>query len=136
MGTAMHQPLASARPDIVGLAENRTDATLFAVVVNREPCLPQNHDARILTASDGVGLDYLEGLALTVPGTETGGPRILTGTFKGRAAGHVRLGCFSPMYQTFFRGEVCEVIAYTRELGPDEIEQVRAYLSARWGLVE
>lgn len=125
---------AETRLELPDLAPGKITATVFAVVSNPTPGSLQNHDARIFTASDGKEFDYIGGIALTVPGMETGGPRILSSVFAGRSAQMVRVGCFSPLYQTYFTGHIAEILVYSRRLSPNERDRVRAYLTAKWGL--
>ncbi|MBM3493196.1 MAG: carbohydrate-binding protein, partial [Armatimonadetes bacterium] len=126
----------STRLELRDLSSARINATAFAVVSNPEAGDPLNHDARVFTASDGSEFDYQGGIALGIPGTATGGPRVIHGTFENRAARFVRVGCFSPIYQTYFSGLVSEIIVYDRLLTPDETEMVRAYLMSKWKLAE
>ena len=98
------------------------------------PCSEVNHDQRLFTASDGKEFDYQVGLAATIPGMETGGPRQSVQVFTDRWAKHVRVGCFSPSYQTFLHGLLSEVLVYSRELPREEQDRVKAYLAVMWGL--
>ena len=116
------------------LAAQKITATIFAVVSNPEPGSEVNHDPRVLTASDGQGYDYVVGLALSVPGLETGGPRVLSGVYRDKWAKVVHVGCFSPGLQTYLTGLVSEILVYDRALTPDETAQVRAYLACKWRL--
>ena len=122
------------RMEVPDLAEGKITASIFAVVSNPEPGLAVNHDPRIFTASDGKEYDYICGLACTVPGMEVGGPRIMTFTGVDRWAKHVRVGCFSPNVQTFFKGHIGEILVYTRALSLEEQERIRAYLTSKWEL--
>jgi hypothetical protein len=122
------------RFELPDLSQEKVTATTFAVASNPEPGSEVNHDPRIFTASDGQGWDYQVGLALSVPGMETGGPRILSAVFSDRWAKSVRVGCFSPNYQTYFTGLIAEILVYDRRLTEDESDLVRAYLTAKWGL--
>jgi hypothetical protein len=122
------------RFELPDLSQGKVTATTFAVASNPEPGSEVNHDPRIFTASDGQGWDYQVGLALSVPGMETGGPRILSAVFSDRWAKSVRVGCFSPNYQTYFTGLIAEILVYDRRLTEDESDLVRAYLTAKWGL--
>lgn len=124
----------ATRMELPDLAEGKITATIFAVASNPEPGLPVNHDPRIFTASDGEGFDYLIGLCCTIPGMQTGGPRIISTVQTDRWAKYVRIGCFSPIYQTFLKGYVGEVIVYSRALTAEETGLVRAYLTAKWQL--
>ncbi len=126
----------TTRMEIPDLAAGKTTATIFAVISNPEPGSDVNHDPRILTASDGKEFDYMGGLCASVTGMETGGPRQAAWTFTDRSAQHVRLGCFSPSYQTYFTGLISELLVYTRVLTADEQDLVRAHLMAKWGLSE
>ena len=65
---------------------------------------------------------------------EVGGPRIMTFTGVDRWAKHVRVGCFSPNVQTFFKGHIGEILVYTRALSLEEQERIRAYLTSKWEL--
>ncbi len=124
----------ATRLELPDLADEKTDATVLAVISNPTPAAEVNHDARIFTASDGKGYDYQLGIALTVPGRQTGGPRIVTQTVRGAWAKQVRIGCFSPSYQTFFTGDIGEILVYNRTLNPMDLERTRAYLAAKWRL--
>ncbi|MBI2300009.1 MAG: carbohydrate-binding protein, partial [Armatimonadetes bacterium] len=124
----------TTRFDLPDLSDEKIAATCFAVVSNPEPGSEVHHDERIFTASDGKGFDYQVGIALTVPGMETGGPRVVSGVFTGRWARAVRVGCFSPNYQTYFTGLMGEILVYDRALTAAETARVRAYLACKWGL--
>ncbi len=78
--------------------------------------------------------DYLCGLCCQIRGSETDGPRIITYDGKERWAQQVRVGCFSPSYQTFFHGNVSEILVYRRPLTPQERQKVTVYLMDKWGL--
>ena len=116
------------------LAEQPVTATVFAVVSNREPGLPQNSNPRIFTASDGNAYDYLCGISCNIAGTQTGGPRIISFEGKERWAKQVRVGCFSPNLQTFLKGHISEILVFSRELTPGERFLVTAYLTGKWDL--
>lgn len=122
------------RLDLPDLSEQPITATLFAVISNPDPGLPGNHNQRIFTASDGKEYDFRCGLNCSVPGTETGGPRLLFVEAKDRWAQKVRVGCFSPNYQTFFKGQIAEILVYDRTLTPRERSRVSAYLMRKWDL--
>ena len=122
------------RLELPDISEEKITATIFAVFSNPEPGSEVNHDARIFTASDGEGYDYMVGLAATVPGLQTGGPRQSAQTFTDRWAKHVRVGCFSPGYQTYFTGYVAEILVYSRVMTREEQDQVRVYLAVKWEL--
>lgn len=124
----------ATRMELPDLAEGKITATIFAVASNPQPGLPVNHDPRIFTASDGQGFDYVIGLCCSIPGMQTGGPRIISAVQTNRWAKYVRIGCFSPMYQTFFKGYLSEIIVYSRVLTAEETGLVRAYLTVKWGL--
>jgi len=122
------------RMELPDLSDKKITATIFAVVSNPDPGAEVNHHPRIFTASDGNKYDYQTGIALNVPDMETGGPRQMVATFTDRWAKRVRVGCFSPNYQTFFTGCVSEILVYSRTLKQEELEQLRAYLMVKWGL--
>ena len=124
----------ATRLELPDLSDKQITATVFAVVSNPLPGSEVNHDPRIFTASDGKGFDYQVGIALTVPGMETGGPRVLSRTLRRRLGQVVRVGCFSPNPQTFFTGDIAEILVYSRLLKPEEQDFIRAYLTAKWGL--
>lgn len=132
-GLCFHESRAT-RLDLPDLAEGKISATIFAVFSNPAAGDPRNHDPRIFTASDGQAYDYQIGLCLTVPGMQTGGPRQSMATLTDRWAKSVRVGCFSPHYQTFFTGVIAEIVVYDRTLTAGEIDLVRTYLLCRWGL--
>ena len=54
--------------------------------------------------------------------------------FRDRWGKAVRVGCFSPRYQTFFKGPIAEILVYDQELSANEQDRVRAYLMGTWGL--
>ena len=122
------------RLDLPDLSERPLTATVFAVISNPEPGLPNNHNPRIFTASNGKEFDYLCGLCCSVPGTQTGGPRQIVFDGRERWAKSVRVGCFSPNYQTFFRGHIAEILVFDRLLTPEERVRVTAYLAGKWDL--
>ena len=122
------------RLELPDLSDQKITATVFAVVSNPLAGAEVNHDPRIFTASDGKGFDYQVGIAATVQGMEVGGPRVMVSTFGDVWAKVVRVGCFSPNPQTFFTGEIAEIIVYARAVKPEEQDRVRAYLAAKWGL--
>ena len=124
----------ATRLELPDLADGPISATVFAVFSNPVAGDPQNHNPRIFTASDGQGYDYQIGLAVSVPGRETGGPRQTVATFKDRWAKAVRVGCFSPSYQTYFTGDIAEILVYTRPLTAPETNRVRTYLMSKWNL--
>jgi len=125
---------ARTRMELPDLADEKIPATIFAVVSNPEPGAEVNHDPRIFTASDGKEYDYVTGLACSIPGMETGGPRQVVASFVDRWAKHVRVGCFSPNYQTFLKGCISEILVYSRAMTRDETDRVRAYLMSKWDL--
>lgn len=122
------------RLELPDLSDGKLSGVVFAVISNPVPGSEVNHDPRLFTASDGKGYDYLVGIAATVPGMETGGPRVTVHGFSERWARVVRVGCFSPNVQTFFTGHIAEILVYGRALTPAEQDRVLAYLSAKWGL--
>lgn len=122
------------RLELPDLADGKITATIFAVYTNPVPGSQVNHDPRIFTASDGKEYDYLIGLAATIPGLETGGPRQSIHVFRDRWAKQARIGCFSPNPQTFLTGHIAEILVYTRELDPGEQTRIRAYLGTKWRL--
>ena len=72
------------RLELPDLSDRPMAATIFAVISNPEPGLPNNHNQRIFTASNGKEFDYLCGLCCAIPGTQTGGPRSIV--FEGQGA--------------------------------------------------
>jgi hypothetical protein len=116
------------------LSDRPMTATVFAVISNPEPGLPQNSNSRVFTASDGKAYDYLCGISCNLPGAQTGGPRLLTFEGKDRWARRVRVGCFSPNDQTFLNGYVSEILVFGRALTTDERYRVTAYLTGKWDL--
>jgi hypothetical protein len=109
-------------------------ATVFAVIGNPERGALQNPNQRVFTASNGKEYDYLCGIDCTVRGLETGGPRVITAGAKDRWAKSVRVGCFSPNYQTFFNGQIAEILVFGRALTREEQIRVTAYLTGKWEL--
>lgn len=124
----------ATRLELPDLAEDKIDATVLAVINNPVAGSEVNHDPRIFTSSDGKGYDYQLGIALSVPGMTTGGPRVVQQSVRGAWAKQVRVGCFSPAYQTFFTGDIAEILVYNRTLNPTDVQRVRAYLVAKWRL--
>jgi hypothetical protein len=122
------------RLELPDLSAEKIDATAFVVFSNPEPGSEKNHDPRLFTASDGKGYDFQIGLAATIPGMQTGGPRQRVQIFKDRWAKQVRVGCFSPNIQTFLTGDIAEILVYDRLLSPQETNQIRAYLATKWQL--
>jgi hypothetical protein len=122
------------RLELPDLSEQKLTGIVFAVISNPVESAELNHDPRIFTSSDGKGFDFLVGIAATVPGLETGGPRQIVHGFSERWAKVVRVGCFSPTPQTFFTGPIGEILAYSRALTPVEQDRLRAYLAAKWGV--
>ena len=122
------------RLELPDLSDQKLTGMLFAVISNPVAGAEVNHDPRIFTSSDGKGFDYLVGIAATVPGLETGGPRQVVHGFSERWAKVVRVGCFSPNPQTFFTGHIAEILVYSRALSPAEQDRVRAYLAAKWAV--
>lgn len=122
------------RLELPDLADTKLSGMVFAVISNPVAGSEVNHDPRIFTTSDGTGFDYLVGIAASVRGLETGGPRQVAHGFSERWAKAVRVGCFSPHAQTFFTGHIAEILVYSRPLSPAEQEHLRAYLAVKWGL--
>jgi hypothetical protein len=127
---------AATRLELPDLADGKLSATIFVVFSNPQPGAAVNHNPRLFTASDGRGMDYQVGLTANVPGTETGGPRQMVAVFRDRWGKQVRIGCFSPRYQTFFTGQIAEILVYARVLTPQEQQAVRIYLLCKWNLGE
>ncbi len=124
----------ATRLELPDLASDKIDATILVVFQNPTPGSEVNHDARLLTASDGSDFDYQIGLAASVPGMQTGGPRQSVWTFRDRWAKSVHIGCFSPNYQTFFTGDIAEILVYSRQLSAGQLQSVRTYLAIKWNL--
>ena len=122
------------RLELPDLSDKQITATIFVVFSNPKPGAPRNHHARLFTASDGKGYDYKIGLNACIPGTQTGGPRQMVVVNKDGWAKKVRVGCFSPLYQTFLHGGISEVLVYGRAITLDEQERVRGYLAIKWDL--
>ncbi len=125
---------AATRLELPDLSDRKLSATIFVVFSNPLPGARVNHNPRLFTASDGKGLDYQIGFSANVPGAETGGPRQMMAVFQDRWAKKVRIGCFSPYYQTYFTGQIAEILVYTRTLTPEEQDSVRIYLLSKWNL--
>ena len=125
---------ALTRLELPDISDEKISATIFVVFSNPEPGAPVNHHARLFTASDGKGYDYQIGLCASIRGMETGGPRQAVTVLKDRWARKVRVGCFSPMYQTFLTGYISEILVYSRVMTPVEQDRVRAYLAIKWDL--
>lgn len=118
------------------LYDGRGTPTILAVFSNPDPYSQVNHDSRILTASDGQDHDYLVGVAATVPGMETGGPRVGAWVFSDRFGQCVRIGCFSPEYQTYFTGWISEILVWDRPLTELEQDRALAYLVTKWNIAD
>ncbi|OGV75212.1 MAG: hypothetical protein A3K18_14160 [Lentisphaerae bacterium RIFOXYA12_64_32] len=125
---------AQTRLELPDLSDQKITATIFAAFSNPEPGLPANQHPRLFTASNGKEYDYLIGLCANIPGAETGGPRLMVTECKDRWAQNVRVGCFSPMYQTFLKGCISEILVYNRALTRAEQDKVRIYLISKWDL--
>jgi hypothetical protein len=124
----------STRLELPDISDQQIPVTALAVISNPVAGAEDNHHPRIITSSDGKGYDYQLGIALNVPGREIGGPRVISASFAKAWAQKVRVGCFSPNYQTFFTGDMAEIVVYSRLLKIEEQDRVRAYLTAKWGL--
>ncbi|MCC7493170.1 MAG: carbohydrate-binding protein [Fimbriimonadaceae bacterium] len=124
----------ATRLELPDLSDQKMQATVAAVFSNPVAGSEVNHDPRILTASDGKGFDYQVGIAAAVPGMTIGGPRVGLWAYNDVWGKVVRIGCFSPNPQTFFTGDLSELLLYRRALTPAEQDQVRAYLSVAWNL--
>jgi hypothetical protein len=122
------------RLEVPDLSDQKVTTTVMAVFTNPDEHAEVNHDPRIITASDGEGLDYLVGIAASVPGMETGGPRMGVWVFQDRWAKRVRVGCFSPLDQTYFTGCISEILVWTRALSEPEQDRATAYLVTKWDL--
>ena len=122
------------RLELPDLADSPITATVIAVISNPEHGLPNNHNQRIFTASDGKAYDYLCGISCNLSEAETGGPRQVTYEGKDRWAKRVRVGCFSPNDQTYFNGDISEILVYNRTLTSEEKTKVMAYLMGKWEL--
>ena len=122
------------RLELPDLSDRPMTATVIAVISNPEPGLPQNSNQRIFTASNGKEYDYLCGISCNLPGAETGGPRQIMYEGKERWTKRVRVGCFSPNDQTFFNGDISEILVYNRALTREEKTKVMAYLMGKWEL--
>ena len=125
---------ARTRLDLPDLSDKKVSATILAVFSNPEAGALVNHDPRLFTASDGKGYDYQIGLCASIRGMETGGPRQAAFVHEDRWAKTVRVGCFSPHYQTYLKGHIAEIIVYTRILSSAEQDRIRAYLMLKWHL--
>jgi len=125
---------ARTRLELPDLSDQKISATIFAVFSNPKPGSFVNHDPRLLTASNGKGYDYQIGLCASIRGMETGGPRQAVTVHRDRWAKRVRVGCFSPMYQTFLTGHISEILVYSRVVAQEERDCVRAYLATKWNL--
>jgi hypothetical protein len=122
------------RLEVADLSDQPLSVTVFAVIANPEPGSPQNPHQRVFTASNGKDYDYLCGISCLVPGTQTGGPRQIVFEGRDRWAKQVRVGCFSPNYQTFFKGQIAEILVFGRTLTSEERFRVTAYLAGKWEL--
>jgi hypothetical protein len=122
------------RLELPDLSDRPINATVIAVISNPSPGLPQNSNQRIFTASNGKEYDYLCGISCNLPGTQTGGPRQIIYEGKDRWAKKVRVGCFSPNDQTFFKGDISEVLVYKRTLTQEEKTKIMVYLVGKWDL--
>jgi hypothetical protein len=124
----------ATRLTLPDLADGPTDVTAFVAFTNPPNARQPSLSARLLTGSDGKEYDYLVGFDVTIPGQETGGPRQMMIERRNRWAKSVRVGCFSPNYQTFFDGTIAEILVFNRLLSGAEKAAVMAYLAAKWDL--
>ena len=46
----------------------------------------------------------------------------------------VGVGCVSPNGQTFFTGDIAEILVCSRPRNLEEQDRIRAYLTTKWGL--
>ena len=122
------------RLELPDLSDKQITATVIAVISNPDPGLTNNQYQRIFTSSDGKTDDYLCGIACNLERTETGGPRQITYEGADRWAKRVRVGCFSPKDQTFFNGDISEILVYDRALTREEKMKIMAYLMGKWEL--
>jgi hypothetical protein len=122
------------RLELPDLSDRPITATVIAVISNPAPGLPQNSNQRIFTASNGKEYDYVCGISCNLPGTQTGGPRQIIYEGRDRWAKKVRVGCFSPNDQTFFKGDISEVLVYNRTLTREEKTKVMVYFVGKWDL--
>lgn len=122
------------RLELPDLADRPISATIFAVVTNPKPGQPRNHNQRIFTASNGREFDYQCGLCCSISGSQTDGPRLIVAGARDRWAQRVRVGCFSPNYQTFLNGAIAEILVFDRQLTTEERSRVTAYLTSKWDL--
>ena len=122
------------RLEVPDLSDQPLNVTVFAVIANPEAGSPQSPHQRVFTASNGKDYDYLCGISCLVPGTQTGGPRQIVFEGRDRWAKQVRVGCFSPNYQTFFKGQIAEILVFSRTLTGEERFRVTAYLAGKWEL--
>ena len=125
---------SATRLELSDLSDEKISATIFVVLSNPARPSEANHHSRLFTTSDGKAYDYQVGLCAMVPGLETGGPRQMMSVFEDRWARKARIGCFSPSYQTYFTGDIAEILVYDRVLSVAEQQRVRAYLLSKWGL--
>jgi hypothetical protein len=132
--TLMFCDAQRTRLELPDLSDQPIDATVIAVISNPDPGQPNNQHQRIFTASDGKAYDYLCGISCNLSGAETGGPRQIVYEGKDRWAKRVRVGCFSPNDQTFFNGDISEILVYNRTLTCAEKTKVLAYLMGKWEL--
>lgn len=122
----------STRLNLPDLSERPTDITAFVVFTNPPSARKPSRSARLLTGSDGEKNDYEIGFAVSIPGQETGGPRQIMTELRNRWAKSVRVGCFSPLNQTFFDGTIAEVLVFDRSLSSAEKAAVTAYIANKW----
>ncbi len=125
---------AATRLELPDLSEKKMTATVFAVFANPLAGDKNNANPRIFTASDGRRYDYQVGISLNIPDMDTGGPRQMMATFEDRWAKNVRVGCFSPNDQTYFTGDIGEILVYRGTLNLEQKEQVNVYLFSQWAL--
>jgi hypothetical protein len=125
---------AATRLELPDLSEQKMTTTVFAVFANPAAGDKNSANPRIFTASDGRRYDYQVGISLNIPDMETGGPRQMMATFEDRWAKSVRVGCFSPNDQTYFTGDIGEILVYRGTLTAEQKEQVNVYLFSKWAL--
>ena len=122
--------------ELPSLSETNQKVMAFVVFSNPNPSSKTTPFQRLFTASDGVKDDYKVGVAASVNGVETGGPRLLSMVAANAALKQPRIGSMSPNPGTFFDGLISEIIVIGGDVSTEEKELIEAYLREKWNLTQ
>ncbi len=120
------------RLEAPALATSETAGMIFAIYNDPPDTCSSSPHQRLFSSSNGLDYDYKTGFYLIKPEAPTEKPAQLTASFQKRCAEHVRIGCFSPQYQTFFTGHLGELLVYADMLDDKERDRIRAYILCKW----